>query len=96
MKKQKTKDESLLYTIGYYYIDKKINIQKGIETLQSMLNDKHIVSSFWTKPSDEVYSKIATGYWELNNKKQAKVFVDIALKVNPQHEASLKLKALIK
>ncbi len=94
--KTKEKDEGLLYTIGYYYIDKKIDIKKGIEILKSMLNDKHLVSSFWSKPKDEVYSKIATGYWELKNKKEAKIFVDKALEVNPKNEASLKLKALMK
>lgn len=94
--KTKDKDEGLLYTIGYYYIDKKIDIDKGIEILKSILNDKHSISSFWSKPSDEVYSKIATGYWELKNKKQAKIFADKALAINPQNETSLKLKTLIK
>ncbi|MEJ7823215.1 MAG: alpha/beta hydrolase-fold protein [Chitinophagaceae bacterium] len=94
--KTKEKDEGLLYTIGYYYIDKKIDIKKGIEILKSMLNDKHLVSGFWSKPKDEVYSKIATGYWELKNKKEAKIFVDKALEVKPKNEASLKLKALMK
>ncbi len=61
-----------------------------------MLNDKHIVSTRWTKPSDEVYSKIATGYWELKNKKQAKFFVNKALEINPKNETSLKLKSLMK
>ena len=59
--KTKKKDEGLLYTIGYYYIDKKIDIPKGIELLKSMLNTKHTVSAIWTKPTDEVYLKIATG-----------------------------------
>ena len=94
--KTKGKDEGLLYTIGYYYIDKKIDINKGIEILKSMLNNKHNVSNFWTKPSDEVYSKIATGYWELKNKKQAKFFVNKALEINPKNETALKLKALLK
>lgn len=94
--KTKGKDEGLLYIIGYYYIDKKIDINKGIEILKSMQNEKHKVSSFWSKPSDEVYSKIATGYWELKNKKQAKIFVDKALEINPQNETALKLKALMK
>lgn len=56
--KTKDKDEGLLYTIGYYYIDKKVDINKGIEVLKSMLNDKHIVSTRWIKPSDGVYSKL--------------------------------------
>ena len=94
--KTKAKDEGLLYTIGYYYIDKKIDINKGIEILKSMQNEKHTVSSFWSKPNDEVYVKIATGYWELKNRKQAKMFVDKALKTNPKNEAALKLKALMK
>jgi predicted alpha/beta superfamily hydrolase len=94
--KTKEKDEGLLYRLGYYYIDKKIDINKGIGLLKSMLNDKHTVSSFWMEPKDEVYSKIATGYWELKNKKEAKIFVDKALEVNPKNEASLKLKALMK
>jgi predicted esterase len=94
--KTKDKDEGLLYTIGYYYIDKKVDINKGIEVLKSMLNDKHIVSTRWIKPSDEVYSKIATGYWELKNKKQAKLFVTKALDINPQNESALKLKSLMK
>lgn len=94
--KTKEKDEGLLYTIGYYYIDKKIDINKGIEILKSLQNEKHKVSSFWTKPSDEVYSKIATGYWELKNKKQARIFADKALEINPQNETSLKLKVLMK
>jgi predicted esterase len=94
--KTKDKDEGLLYTIGYYYIDKKIDINKGIEILKSLLNDKHIVSSSWTKPNDEVYSNIATGYWELKNKRQAKIFVNKALEINPTNETSLKLKSLMK
>ena len=84
------------YTIGYYYIDKKIAINKGIEILKSMLNDKLIVSTHWIKPSDEVYSKIVTGYWELANKKQAKLFVTKALDINPQNETAFKLKSLMK
>ncbi len=91
--KTKEKDEGLLYTIGYYYIDKKIDINKGIEILKSMLKDKHTVSNFWTKPSDEVYTKIAIGYWELKNKKQVKIFADKALEINPKNETALKLKA---
>lgn len=94
--KTKEKDEGLLYAIGYYEIDKKIDINKGIVILKSMLNDKHTVSSFWTKSQDEVYAKIATGYWELKNRTQAKIFVDKALEINPKNEAALKLKALIK
>jgi uncharacterized protein len=94
--KTKAKDEGLLYTIGYYYIDKKIEIIKGIEILKSLLNGKHIVSTRWTKRSDEVYSKIATGYWELKNKKQAKLFVNKALEINPKNETALKLKTLTK
>lgn len=91
--KTKEKDEGLLYTIGYYYIDKKINIRKGIEILKSMQNEKHKVSIFWTKPSDEVYSKIATGFWEIKDKKQAKMFINKALEINPQNDTYLKLKA---
>lgn len=94
--KTKDKDEGLLYTIGYYYIDKKIDINKGIEILKSLLNGKHVVLSRSIKPSDEVFSKIATGYWVLKNKKQAKIFADKALAINPQNETSLKLKTLIK
>ena len=94
--KTKAKDEGLLYTIGYYYIDKNIDINKGIEILKSMQNEKHTVSSFWKKPNDEVYVKIATGYWELKNRKQAKTFVDKALEINPKNEAALKLKTLMK
>jgi hypothetical protein len=94
--KTKDKDEGLLYTIGYYYIDKKIDANKGIVILKSMLNNKHTVSSFWTKPGDEVYAKIATGYLALKNKKQAKVFVDKALEINPKNETALKLKTLMK
>ena len=94
--KTKAKDEGLLYTIGYYYIDKKIDVNKGIEILKSMLYDKHTVSSFWTKSNVEVYLKIATGYWELKNKKQAKIYIDKTLEINPKNDAALKLKALIK
>lgn len=94
--KTKAKDEALLYTIGYYYIDKHIDIKKGIEILLSMVNEKHIVSLRYNKRSDEVYAKIATGYWELKNKKQAKIFVNKALEINPKNETVLKLKASIK
>ena len=94
--KTKEKDEGLLYRIAYYYIDKKLDIKKGIELLKSMLNDKHTVSIFWTRPNDEVYSKIAAGYLELKNRKQAKIFVDKALEINPKNEAALKLKASMK
>jgi tetratricopeptide (TPR) repeat protein len=94
--KTKSKDEALLYTIGYYYIDKHIDIKKGIEILMSMENEKHIVSIRYTKPIDEVYAKIATGYWELKNKKQAKMFINKALEINPKNETVLKLNALIK
>lgn len=94
--KTKAKNEGLLYTIGYYYIDKKIDINKGIEILKSMLTGKHSVTGFWSKPEDEVYSKIATGYWELKNKKQANFFVDKALIINPKNETALKLKASMK
>lgn len=94
--KTKAKDESLLYTIGYYYIDKHIDIKKGIEILLSMENEKHTVSIRSTKPSDEVYAKIATGYWELKNKKQVRIYVNKVLTVNPKNETALKLKASIK
>src|ERR1039457_7710744 len=94
--KTKAKNEGLLYTIGYYYIDKKIDINKGIEILKSMLTGKHNVSGFLSKPQDEVYSKIATGYWALENKKQATIFVDKALTINPKNETALKLKASMK
>lgn len=94
--KTKDKDEGLLYTIGYYYIDKKTDIKKGIAILKSLLNDKHTVSSHWTKPKDDVYSKIAKGYWELKDKKQADIFVNKALEINPENENALKLKSLMK
>ncbi|MBS1670035.1 MAG: hypothetical protein JST94_01020 [Bacteroidetes bacterium] len=94
--KTKSNDEALLYTIGYYYIDKHIDIKKGIEILLSMENEKHTVSVRFIKSSDEVYAKIATGYWELKNKKQAKLFVNKALEINPKNEVVLKLKALMK
>ena len=61
-----------------------------------MLTGKHKVSGFWSKPQDDVYSKIATGYWELVNKKQAMIFVDKALTINPKNETALKLKASMK
>lgn len=91
--KTKEKDEGLLYLLGYYYIDKKIDIKKGIEILKSVQNEKHVFSGFLSKPSDDILSKIATGYWELKNKKQAKMFVDKALEMNPKNETALKLKA---
>lgn len=94
--KTKSKDEGLLYTIGYYYIDKHIDIKKGIEILLSMENEKHTVSIHWIKPSDEVYTKIATGYWELKNKRQARIYVNKALEINPHNESALKLKDLVK
>ncbi len=94
--KTKEKDEGLLYTIGYYYIDKKADVNKGIVILKSMINDKHKVSSFWTKPSDEVYAKIATGYLALKNKKQAKIFAEKSLEINSKNETALKLRVLMK
>ncbi|MBO9684548.1 MAG: hypothetical protein J7502_18085, partial [Flavisolibacter sp.] len=94
--KTKLKDETLLYYIGYYYIDKHIDIKKGIEILLSMENEKHTVSVHFIKPRDEVYVKIATGYWELKNKKHAKLYVNKALDINPKNETALKLKASIK
>jgi tetratricopeptide (TPR) repeat protein len=94
--KTKDRDEWLLYTIGYYYIDKKIDIKKGIEILKSILNEKHTFLGFITQPKDEVCSKIATGYWELKDKKQAKIFLNKALEINSQNKNALKLKALIK
>lgn len=94
--KTKNDDEGLLYTLGYYYIDKKIDINKGIKILNSLLTGKHKVSTFWSKRPDEVYAKIASGYWYLNNKKQTKLFVDKALAINPQNNEALKLKTLIK
>ncbi len=91
--KTKEKDEGLLYLLGYYYIDKKINVKKGIEILKSIQNEKHLFSGFLSKPSDDIFSQIATGYWELKNKKQAKMFVNKALEMNPKNETALKLKA---
>jgi hypothetical protein len=93
--KTKEKDEGLLYLLGYYYIDKKIDIKKGIEILKSVQNEKHMFSGFLSKPSDEILSKIATGYWELKDKKQSMLFVNKALELNPQNETALKLKASI-
>jgi len=95
---EKTREinEGLLYRIGYYYIDKKIDINKGIGILNSMLNEKHKVLSVWNRPKDEVYEKIATGYFELKNKKLAKIFIDKALMENPKNEAALQLKTLLK
>ena len=58
-----------------------------------MLTGKHSVAGFWNKHEDEVYTKMATGYLELENKKQARINVDKALTVNPKNEAALKLKA---
>jgi tetratricopeptide (TPR) repeat protein len=94
--KTKSTNESLLYPIGFYYIDKKIDLKKGIKILQSILNEKHTFFGFLSQSKDEVLSKIATGYWELKNKKQAKIFLDEALEINPQNENALKLKAVIK
>jgi len=94
--KTKEKDEGLLYTLGYYYIDKKLDIQKGIATLLSLLNDKHTISPTYVKSADEVYTKIVAGYVELKNKKQAAIFLNKALAVNPQNEAAQKLRADLK
>lgn len=86
--KTRERNEGLLYRIGYYYIDKKIDINKGIGILNSMLNENHKVLSVWNRPKDEIYEKIATGYFELKNNKLAKIFVDKALMANPKNEAA--------
>ena len=91
----KTRDTMLLYTIGTYNIENG-NVGRGIEILKSLLNSKLTGATGWSKPTDELYTNIATGYWKLKNKKQAKLFVNKALGVNPSSEAALKLKAVIK
>ncbi|MEJ7823449.1 MAG: hypothetical protein WKF85_14085 [Chitinophagaceae bacterium] len=93
--KTREEDEGLLYLLGYYYIDKKIDVKKGIEILKSVLNEKHKFSGYLSEPSDEILSKVATGYWELKNKKQTMLFVNKALELNPKNETALKLKASI-
>lgn len=94
--KTKERNKGLLYRIGYYYIEKKIDIRKGIEILSSTLNENQAGMGIWNRPKDEVYEKIATGYLELNNKKQAKKFIDKALAANPKNENALKLKSQLK
>ncbi|HMG07496.1 MAG TPA: alpha/beta hydrolase-fold protein [Mucilaginibacter sp.] len=92
----KAKNEGLLYAIGYRYIDKNIDIDKGIELLKSMLSGKHIVSGTWSKTDDDVNAEIAKGFFELKNLNGAKLYVDKSLKINPKNEVALKLKALMK
>jgi len=92
----KAKNEGLLYAIGYRYIDKNIDVDKGIELLKSMLSGKHIVSGTWSKTDDDVNAEIAKGFFELKNLNGAKLYVDKSLKINPKNEVALKLKALMK
>ncbi|MGF7079287.1 alpha/beta hydrolase-fold protein [Mucilaginibacter sp. UYCu711] len=92
----KVKTENLLHVMGYRYIDKNIAVDKGIELLKSMLIGKHIVSGALSKADDDVNAEIAKGYFNLKNTKDAKIYLDKSLKINPKNEAALKLKALIK
>jgi hypothetical protein len=92
----KEKTENLLYVIGYRYIDKNIDVSKGIKLLKSMLTGKHITSGFLSKTDDDVNAEIAKGYFNLRSTKDAKVYLDISLKINPKNEAALKLKESIK
>jgi|ERR1700754_1179409 len=91
----KAKTENLLYVVGYLYIDKNINVNKGIELLKSMLTGKHMVSGAFSKTDDEVNGEIAKGFFNLKNTKEAKIYLDKSLKINPKNEAALKLKALM-
>jgi tetratricopeptide (TPR) repeat protein len=92
----KAKNESMLYIIGYRYIDQNIDVNKGIGLLKSMLAVKHIVSGRFSKAEDDVNAEIAKGFFNLKNIKEAKIYLDKSLKINPKNEAALKLKALMK
>ncbi|MFD2874201.1 alpha/beta hydrolase-fold protein [Mucilaginibacter ximonensis] len=89
----KAKNESMLYVIGYRYIDKNIDVDKGIALLKSMLTGKHIVLGHWSKTDDSVNAEIAKGYFYLKNISQAKIYLNKSLKINPKNEAALKLQA---
>ncbi|MES2378485.1 MAG: alpha/beta hydrolase-fold protein [Bacteroidota bacterium] len=92
----KEKNESMLYIIGYRYIDQNIDVNKGIGLLKSMLAVKHIVSGRFGKADDDVNAEIAKGFFNLKNTKDAKIYLDKSLQINPKNVAALKLKALMK
>jgi tetratricopeptide (TPR) repeat protein len=92
----KAKNESMLYIIGYRYIDQNIDVNKGIVLLKSMLTEKHIVSGRFSKADDDVNAEIAKGYFALKNIKEAKIYLDRSLTINPKNAAALKLKELMK
>jgi hypothetical protein len=92
----KAKNESMLYIIGYRYIDQNIDVNKGIELLKSMLAVKHIVSGRFSKTDDDVNAEIAKGFFALRNLNEAKLYLDRSLKINPKNVAALKLKELMR
>ena len=89
----KSKTENLLYVIGYRYIDKNIDVNKGIELLKSMLTGKHLVAGALSKSEDDINAEIAKGYFILKNTKEGKIYLDKSLKINPKNETALKLKS---
>jgi hypothetical protein len=91
----KARTENLLYIIGYRYIDKNIDVNKGIELLKSMLTGRHLVSGALSKTDDDVNAEIAKGFFNMKNTKEAKIYLDKSLKINPKNEAALKFKALM-
>ena len=88
--KLKTKDEDLLFDIGKYYIDSKINPKKGIETLNSLITEKH--KTRFPRSKDQIFTEIAKGYFALNNKKSGLQYLEKALEFNANFEEALKLK----
>lgn len=97
---EETKDSNdgfLLYRLGSFMIDKKLQPRKGIENLEALLaglQQNKLQLTFFTK--DIIYTKIAKGYLLLHDKKQAKQSVARALDINAVNKEAIDLQALLK
>jgi predicted alpha/beta superfamily hydrolase len=81
--KIKANDVALLYYAGNYAINKKFKVQEGVDALITFQANRERSSRLFT--TDAVDVLIAKGYLLLDKVKDAKAYLDKALKANPNN-----------
>lgn len=89
--KIKTEEVGLLYYIGAYAVNKKYRIEDGISALITFQNSREKTKWSGSFTVDAVDVLIAKGYLLLDKKKEAKLYLDKALKENPGNAEADKL-----
>lgn len=86
-----TQEPGVLARLGEYYIIKNIDVKKGISILHS-INGRTGKDTFWDRPQDWIFEKIAQGYKKLSNKKEALYYANKSLAANPDNKEAKQLK----